>query len=278
MTCQAISPPLAARQEQQAAGLQKAMEVAAQKPADIQTPAPAPGPDPAIAQAQQQLADLAGKLDQSLGQQKTTLGALDQRIGKLEQTPPPAPEPAAKPDTGALDALDARVAKLEQGQGQIAGARQDAARAVKLESAQAALQAGQPLGDLPGASPALARFATTPPPTESSLRAAFPRVAQAALAASRPDRQDDRSFFARALARAQQSITVRQGDHVIVGDPAAGVIARAQDDLNNGDLQGALVSLSALHGAASDAVQGWVEQVHALLDARAALAGLAAHG
>jgi hypothetical protein len=88
----------------------------------------------------------------------------------------------------------------------------------------------------------------------------------------------NKGFFDRAVARLQQSVTVRQGDHVIVGDPAAGILARAQDDVTNGDLKAAVLALGGLKGAAAAAVSGWVAQVNALLEARAALASLAAHG
>jgi hypothetical protein len=106
---------------------------------------------------------------------------------------------------------------------------------------------------------------------------AFPAVAAAAAAASTPD-VENKGFFDRALARLQQSVTVRQGDHVIVGDPASGILARAQDDVNNGDLKAAVQVLGGLKGAAAGKVADWVAQVNALLEARAALAALAAHG
>ena len=176
-----------------------------------------------------------------------------------------------------LAGLGERVAKLEQGAGVATGAAKDATRAIQLEAAAAALQAGQPLGDLPGAPAALARYATTAPPTEAALRADFPRVADAARAVSRPD-DARRSFIDRALARLQQSVVVRQGDHVVVGDPAAGVLARAQASVAAGDLKGAADTLAALTGQAADAVRPWVAQARGLIDARAALAAMAAHG
>ena len=73
----------------------------------------------------------------------------------------------------------------------------------------------------------MARFAAARPPTEASLRLAFPPAERAALAASRPD-MDDKPFLARVLAHAEDLVTVRQGDRVLLGDPAAGVLARAQ--------------------------------------------------
>ncbi len=173
-----------------------------------------------------------------------------------------------------LAALTTRVEKLEQGEGQVQGVARNASRAVRIEEAQAALQSGQPLGALPDAPPALSRFATVAPPTESGLRAAFPQVAEAARAASQPD-LSNRSFLDRALARVQQSVTVRRGDRVLVGDPAAGVLARAQDALNAGDLKRAADTLGALDGPAAAAASNWVAQARSLVEARAALAAMA---
>ncbi len=243
------------------------------------------------------LGDRLGKLEQATGQtaqqaeadQKAqqgdtaALSALNDRLAKLEQatgqvqSQDAADQKAQAADLQTLTALNDRVAKLEQGAGVATGAAKDATRAIQLEAAAAALQAGQPLGALPGAPPALARFATTAPPTEAALRADFPRVADVARAQSQPDNAS-RSFLNRALARLQQSVVVRQGDHVVVGDPAAGVLARAQASVSAGDLKGAADTLGALTGPAAKAVQEWVGQARALLDARAALAAMSAHG
>jgi hypothetical protein len=264
---------ISAQQAQEEAALQKLQGSAAPAPAG---PAPEPlGPVAAGAEAQQQLADLGGKLDQALTQEKASLDALSQRLGKLEQGT--AAETEAQDNKQAIQAVASQVQKLQQGESQLAGVKQDATLAVKLSAAQAALSAGQPLGALPGAPPALARFATAAPPTEASLRANFPQFAAAALAASRPEEAQS-TFFDRALARLEQTVTVRQGDHVIVGDPAAGVIAKAQQELNDDDLKGAVATLTTLNGRAGKAVQPWVAQATSLLEARAALAQLAARG
>jgi hypothetical protein len=290
---------LSAQQAQEAAALQKLQTVGSAAPGPALAALP---PAAASAEAQQQLADLGGKLDQTLAQEKASLDALSQRLGKLEQgtnTDTQAQdnkqtidalaakvqkleqntqaETQAQANRQSIEAVAAQVRKLEQGESQLAGVKQDATLAVKLSAAQAALSAGQPLGALPGAPPALSRFATSPPPTEASLRASFPEVAQAALAASRPEETQD-TFLARALARLEQTVTVRRGDHVIVGDPAAGVIAKAQQELNDDDLKAAVATLSSLSGRAATVVQPWVTQANSLLEARAALAQLAAHG
>ncbi len=279
---------LSSRQDQLAAGLSKVQETAAQKTPDIATPPPDHAAqemaNAAALQAQQQVADLGGKTNSALTEQRSTLETLEQRLGKLEQAEQTAQSTAAAQSSAQIGAIESRVGKLErseghleQSEGQLQGATKDAALAVKLEAAQAALADGKPLGDLPGAPPALARFATAAPPTESALRAQFNDVSAAILAASRPE-EVHTTFFSRALARMEQSVTVRQGDHVIVGDPAAGVVAHAQVLLNGGDLAGAVNALSALTGRAADAAKSWCEQAQALVAARAALLTMAAHG
>jgi hypothetical protein len=289
---------LAAKQDDLAAQAAKDAELLAEKNA-VPAPQAAAPVDNTAAQvpnleAQQRAADAGHEVDPAVAEQaqaqKAALDALDQRLAKLEQTAVQAQQAAGQAqqagdaaqkaqssDTSALDALNARVAKLEQGVGQTEGAARDADRAARVTAAETALEAGQPLGDVPGAPPAIARFATVAPPTEGALRAAFPKVAEAARLASEPQTQD-RSFFERLVARAQESVVVRQGDHVIVGDPAAGVLARAQDHVSAGDLKGAADVLGALRGPAANAVHDWVAQVRSLVEARAALAALAAHG
>ncbi len=273
-----------------------------QRVAKLEAAPPAPAPDtaaptaaPATVAALAALGDRLAKLEQATGQVQAqgeaaqraaqgdtaSLAALTDRLGRLEQAAgqiqgqDAAVQKTEASDASTLAALAERVGKLEQGAGVATGAAQDATRAIRIEAAAAALQAGQPLGTLPDAPPALARYATTAPPTEAALRADFPRVAAAARAASQPDTARQ-SFLNRAFTRLQQSVVVRQGDHVVVGDPAAGVLARAQDSVSAGDLKGAADTLATLTGPAADAVRPWTGQVHALLDARAALATLAA--
>jgi hypothetical protein len=147
--------------------------------------------------------------------------------------------------------------------------------AAKLRTASAALASGLPLGTLPGAPPALARFATVAPPTEPALRLSFNHFADAAEAASKPA-GDGHDFFGRMWVRAQMLVTVRQGDHVLVGAPAAVTLEAARGKLDAGDLAGAVAALGALDPAAAAAMAPWRADATALVDARAALAALAA--
>ncbi len=81
----------------------------------------------------------------------------------------------------------------------------------------------------------------------------------------------------RLWTRAQMLVMLREGDRVIVGDPAAGVIARAREALLAGDLRGAVDALNKLNGPAAQAMASWKSRAQSLLDARAALATLAAN-
>lgn len=214
------------------------------------------------------------------------LKPLEARIATLEQRPAPPPPPNLAPIEARLAALEQRpqpnLAPLEA---RIAALEKTAGRAAQVQAVQAAriaLDAGQKLGNLPNAPPALARFAGMGPPTEAQLRLEFPKAAQAALDVARPDTKDE-PLLDRLWSRAQNLVTIRQGDRVVVGNPVAGLLARAQRALDAGDLAGAVSAVDALQGdaaqaAAAQAMAPWLAQARSLLDARAALATWAANG
>ena len=198
------------------------------------------------------------------------LGPLTARVAALERRP-------AAPDTtaalgAAVTALQAKVAAAQAGAQHVSDA---AARAARLESAGVALSFGQPVGAIPGAPPALARFATTAPPTDATLRRDFDAAARQAAAASRPSGAG-LSFTQRAWQRISGLVTVRQGNDVLVGPAAAKTLAAARSRLEAGDLAGAVAALAPLDAPAAQAMAGWKAAAQSLLDARAALAKLAA--
>lgn len=218
-----------------------------------------PQPPPAASPAD--LAALSGRLDQVASKQDALAG----RLGT---------ETAA---VGArLDKVEARLAAAEQAASEVAGLSGTAKRLGRLQAASAALDEGQPLGAIPGAPPALARFANQPPPTLGALRLGFPAAADAAHEASQPAITENQPFLDRLWTRAQQAVTVREGTRVVLGDPIAGVLAKARQRLDAGDLAGAVQALDGLAGPAAAAMKPWRDQAQALLDARAALAKLAA--
>ncbi len=216
------------------------------------------------------------------------LAPIESRLAALEARPAGAPaEMSEKLGQAAADAaaaksaeadLAGRVAALEQ---RLQTAEQQAtALTTRAKSAQAltraavALAAGEPLGEIPDAPPALARFATAAPPTEARLRETFPAAAALAERASQPS-TEGQSFWARTWLRMRSLVTVRQGDRVLIGPPAARVLGEASARLAAGDLAGAVAGLDKLDAPARAAMAGWRAQAQALLDARAALAQMA---
>ena len=199
------------------------------------------------------------------------------RLATLEKAAA-APAPAAAASGGLADRIaadEARLAALEKSSAIPAQLAERAARIGRLQAAFAALAAGQPLGDIPQAPAALVRYATVAPPTEAALRLAFPAAVRAALAATQPA-AGGKPFLDRLWAEAQDLVTIRQGDRVLLGDPNAGVLAHAQTALDAGDLAGAAAPVATLTGPAAQAMTPWLEQARGLLAARAALADLAA--
>jgi hypothetical protein len=227
------------------------------------------------------LKDRIAALHQSVAalQQRTAaFDDLSQRVGTLAQQVQGAASQGQQADASMkqrLDSLGSRLSAMEQGAGRLKALAERANRLARLQAAQMALARGQKLGEIPGAPPPLARYADATPPTLASLRLAYPAAEQAALDASSPDTAG-KPFFARVMAHAQELVTVRQGDRVLVGDPVAGVLAHARAALDAGDLAGAANAVASLGGASAQAMAGWLSQAEALLAARAALADMVA--
>jgi hypothetical protein len=273
-----------------------------QKTPEAQDPARVAALEAQLAATQQRLAQLEGRAPTDLGPVAGRIAAietsvkalaerpgfdpaaLDRRIATLEQRP--APDVAGQL-AAAGRALNAEFAtRLETLDKKFAGDLSQAITAAtaaanaranvanRLRVASQSLESGLPLGDIAGAPPALARFAKTAPPTEPALRLAFPAAAAKAEAASQPS-AEGRDFADRMWAKAQTLVTVRKGDQVLVGAPAAVTTAGARVKLDAGDLAGAVAALTPLDSAATAAMAPWINDARALLAARAALAELA---
>lgn len=219
---------------------------------------------------------LAKRIDDGQAGDKTARDALAASLGGRINAGAAQDAKALAELSGKVGALDARLVTVEQSSGKVAGLAARAGTMAQLQSAQDNLAAGHKLGTIAGAPPALARFATVAPPTEAALRLSFADAAEAARQASQPQNAR-RPFLGRVWSRVQQAVVVRQGDDVIVGDPAAGVLARAGDAMNAGDLPGTVEIAETLQGPARESMGPWLAQAHQLLDARAALASLVAH-
>ena len=221
------------------------------------------------------------------------LTALEQRLVAVEQEQArPAPRldrltarvtaleaqgPATTPAEAAPSDVMQRVAGLEQRLAVAeAAVTKTAARAAQLDavaSASQALAAGKPLGVIPGAPPALARYADSKPPTDASLRQEFAGLAVRATEASKPETEAD-TMAQRMWLHVRSLVTIKDRDKVLVGAPAAIVLGEAQDRLAAGDLAAAVATLAALDPAAAAIMADWTARAQALLDARAALATL----
>ncbi len=187
--------------------------------------------------------------------EQADIGKLQAQIGKLSDQ---------------ITALDTRLTEAAKAGGDIIALSARETRTAQLQAAAAALQAGRPVGSIPNAPPALARFAAKPPPTEASLRLSFDAAAQQAQVSGQPY-QNTTPFLTRLWDRAQASLTVREGDRVIVGDAVSGVLDHARIQLQAGDLAGAVAALDGLAGPAAEAMAPWRAQAQSLLDARGAL-------
>ena len=199
-----------------------------------------PPPPPQSGALEQQVAALEARVAHLERQPPTAapnLTALDARVAALEQRQPAtaAPPPNLGPLTARLDALEhqqaadlapmeVRISRLEDvghkvvtdvtqklasEDARFAALEKSSSLAVRIGAARQALDAGHKLGDVSGAPPALARYATVDPPTEAYLRLAFPAASQAALAASRPS-VDGQPLLSRIWARAQDLVTIRR--------------------------------------------------------------------
>ena len=266
----------------QLAALQARLEKVEARP--LPTPPP-PAPDlrpleqrlttleqkpPPVAQldnaGQQQIAAVSSRID-GVAARQNQLGTTEQTdIGKLGA--------AEQADIAKLNdqlaALTTQMAAVTKAGSAIATLADRQARTARLQMANAALQSGKPLGDIPAAPAALAVFATKPPPTEASLRLSFEAAASAAHDAGQPAKEDT-PFFTRMWDRAQSGVTIRQGDRILVGDAVAGVLESARHLLEAGDLPGAVAALDGLSGPAAAAMAPWRAQAQSLLDARNAL-------
>jgi hypothetical protein len=185
-----------------------------------------------------------------------------------QPAPPPAPLPAAPveaPASAEVARLAERLEALETRQGRAAQASAEAlAAAALLEAAQtsrpfpgelAALQAVVPASvDLAALKPYAERGA----PSRAALAASFPEYAARAAAASRSP-EEDAGLLARIAQTLSRVVTLRRvGD--VPGKGVDAVIARAEGQLQDGDLVAALATLEGLPPAGRDALAPWRER------------------
>lgn len=167
------------------------------------------------------------------------------------------------------------IAGLGKGNDNVPALAAAAARNAKLAAAALALEIGEPLGTIPGAPAALSRYADTAPPTLATLRASYPAAARKAEAAGGTAGSGKGGLWKKIRHRVTSLVTVRHGDTVLAGSLASGTLAKAQQQLDAGDLKAAVSTLDGLDKPAKAAMAGWLTRAQHLLAARAAIATMA---
>jgi hypothetical protein len=109
-------------------------------------------------------------------------------------------------------------------------------------------------------------------PTRAALAAEFPAVAARAATAARQPRRDA-GLIARALAALSTLITLRRVDDLTGGSPDA-ILARAEQRVNDGDIEGALLQMRALPPRALAATADWRERAQRRVAIEAGIASL----
>jgi len=201
--------------------------------------------------------------------------------------PAPTPEPAASAD---LERLSARLATLETQEGQTAQAAAAAlSAAAVVEASQGSGPFAQQLAGLTASSPpspelaALGRLAEAGAPSRAALAASFPDYAARAASAARAPGEGAGLGDQITYALSRIVSLRRVGD--VPGNGVDAVLARAERQVEDGDLDRALSTLDRLPARPRAALADWraraerradIDRNAAALRARA-LQALAAH-
>lgn len=182
-------------------------------------------------------------------------------------TPPVAPAAAPAPAPVDVSGLSARVAALEGGEQRTAQAAAAAlAAAAVVEATQGTGPFVEALSSLRAISPpspelqALARLAAVGAPSRTALAASFPDYAASAVSAARaPNSQgggDGAGLGDRIVYALSRVVSLRRvGD--VPGDGVDALLARAERQIDDGDLDRALKTLDKLPAGARDALAPW---------------------
>jgi hypothetical protein len=206
----------------------------------------------------------------------TRLDSIDQRLGTVEV------QAARAADRDTISSLQGRVARLEaENSGE--KLRQSAATLALANLARAAEEGTSfktQLDALVAVAPndpalkPLEPLATSGVPTLSVLKLSFPVAARTALNAQRTNTAPTGGFFAQAWARLRSLFSTPAPVATAQADPNADRLARAQADLNRGDLPNAVTETKAVTGPAAMAMAPWVKDAEARLSLDRTLAGM----
>ena len=179
-----------------------------------------------------------------------------------EDAPPPLEAAPAVPDSAALRQLSARIDALEAEQSRTAEAAAAAlAAAALMEAAQTSRPFADELAALDAVSPpsaelrALRRVAERGAPSRAALAASFPDYAARAAGAARAP-GEGAGLMTRLAAALSRVVTLRQVG-VVPGKGIDALLARAERQVQEGDLDHALRTLDGLPPGGRDALAPW---------------------
>lgn len=187
----------------------------------------------------------------------------------------PAPEPASLTASAEVVRLTQRIEALEDRQGRAAQASAGAlAAAALMEAAQTSRPFAEELSALEAAAPdlgdlrALRPYAERGVPSVTALAASFPEYAAHAAAASRAT-DENAGLLARIGQALSRVVTLRRVGE-LSGDGPDAMLARAERQVEDGDLTGALAALDRLPPAGRNALAPWRAQAEgrAVVDRR----------
>ena len=238
----------------------------------------------ALDETKKAVADAQGRAEQALAAlrtdvAKTVAEAKDSNAQALADIRAETAKLAA-----ALDGAAKRIAALEAAKAEaVAGGARLAAQVAAVGQLREAVLAGRPyetelkafqaLEDDPAPPPApLTAHAASGVPSIEVLRSHFERRAAAIVdAASAPEGGD---WLDRTWHRLSTIVTVRRTGGDLAGSDAEDVVGRAERQLADGDLSGAVQTLGALGGPAASAARDWLVEARTTLDALTAVKSL----
>lgn len=199
---------------------------------------------------------------------------------RVEEPAPLAPPPAALPMSGDVADLAARLDRVEAAQQRTVRAASAALAVSALSQAGltsrpftaelAAVETLLPQADVA----ALRRAAQTGIPTRRSLAEEFPIVAsRASAAANAPG--EDAGLIARTSYALSSIVTIRRVEGG-TGKSADAIIARAEQMVQDGDLEGALVEMRRLPAAGRNAFVPWLAKAERRIEVDRRLAAVRA--
>jgi hypothetical protein len=236
-----------------------------------------------------QKAAAAGSANPDVGGLQKQLAELTDRLARVEARPsaaavaPEAIQHAVDPLAARITDLDARLANLAKAQSEIQTNSKAAALAIALYNLRRAANDGRPFAEelksLAAMSPVPLDLAPLEAvrdrgvPSLKQLKADFDGAANRAI--DLENRPESDSFTSELWSKVKSFIRVRRkGD--VPGDTTRAILARAEYQLDAGNLTKAAVEIDQLKGPPAEAMKPWQAELKAKITADDALAGVEA--